>query len=127
MRMLNADGYNVTQATVSRDIKDLKLIKLSLANGKYRYSTAGNGATREPETRFISLCSQNGISADFAENICVIKCMSGTANAICAAIDVHNYPNIVGTLAGDDTIFVLFKSDIEAEDFASKMNGIIGS
>jgi len=124
LKMLNDSGYNVTQATVSRDIKELKLVKVTTSNGKYRYNVGTRSNSNEPESRFISMCEQNAISSDFAGNICVIRCLSGTANAICAAMDVAR-SDIVGTIAGDDTIFILFKTAQQAEDFSAHILRII--
>ena len=124
LKMLNDSGYNVTQATVSRDIKELKLVKVTTSNGKYRYSVGARSNSNEPESRFISMCEQNALSSDYAGNICVIRCLSGTANAICAAIDVAK-SDIVGTIAGDDTIFILFKTPLQAEDFCRHILRII--
>ncbi|HNX14678.1 MAG TPA: arginine repressor [Oscillospiraceae bacterium] len=124
LKMLNDSGYNVTQATVSRDIKELKLVKVTTSNGKYRYSVGTRSNLNEPESRFISMCEQNAITSDFAGNICVIRCLSGTANAICAAMDVARN-DIVGTIAGDDTIFILFKTPQQAEDFSAHILRII--
>lgn len=123
LKLLSSEGHKVTQATVSRDIKELKLSKVAGKGGKYRYS--GGMGVNEPESRFITLCSQNATSVDTAKNMSVIRCLSGTAGAVCAAIDHNNYPNVVGTIAGDDTILIIFKSDTEAAEFSKKAASII--
>lgn len=120
-------GFSVTQATVSRDIKELKLIKISRDNGTYRYTSTIQSSTNESAQRFASLCLQTGRSADHAGNITVIRCMSGTASALCVCLDAMTDCDIVGTVAGDDTIFVLFREPEEAEAFANRINEILRS
>ena len=113
---LRADGYDVTQSTVSRDIKQLRL----LADGKYRYQ-ASPSAEKGAKNNFHTIFSSSVISVETAMNIVVVKTFSGMAQAACAALDMMSFDVIVGTLAGDDTIMVVCK-DIEAaqkctEDF----------
>ncbi|WP_316607407.1 arginine repressor [uncultured Ruminococcus sp.] len=117
---LRADGYDVTQSTVSRDIKQLRLTKTLLADGKYRYQ-ASPSAEKGAKNNFHTIFSSSVISVETAMNIVVVKTFSGMAQAACAALDMMSFDVIVGTLAGDDTIMVVCK-DIEAaqkctEDF----------
>lgn len=101
-------GFNVTQATVSRDIKELRLVKKMTENGIYKYAAP-------EENRFkknIFIDTVTGI--DYAMNTVVVRCHTGMAQAACAALDSMDYNGIVGTLAGDDTIFVLMKTEAEA-------------
>ncbi len=121
MTRLNDSGFNVTQATVSRDIKELKLIKVSGSNGKYRYSQSAKKTADENGTRFLTLCRHSAVSSDFAGNICVVRCMSGSANALCAALDSVETSGLVGTIAGDDTIFALFRTPEEASAFSVRV------
>lgn len=101
VEMLNADGYNVTQATVSRDIKKLGLLK-SFENGVNKYVLK-----KENSTNNDFLLIKNGVlSVDTAQNLVVVKCKSGLANAICVLVDDLDFVGLVGTLAGDDTIFI---------------------
>ena len=106
---LRENGFEVTQATVSRDIKELRLVKAMSPSGQYRYmvSTAPGDEYLE---KFYTIFSGSVISVDFAGNTCVLKCYSGLAQAACAAIDAMHFDGIVGTLAGDDTIFVLCRT-----------------
>ena len=113
LRRLREEGYDVTQATVSRDIKELRLIKALSPDGKYQYST-GQESSKDLSSKFAFLLADNAVSVSFVGNILVIKCLTGMANAVCAAMDLVEWEGIVGTLAGDDTIFVLMQSAEEA-------------
>lgn len=102
---LKEAGYKATQATISRDIKDLRLVKTLGSNGKYRYMTAENRSA-DLRADFAQLFSGSVTTLDRAGNLVVIKTYSGMANAVCAAMDSTENPAVVGTIAGDDTIFV---------------------
>ena len=107
-------GYDVTQATVSRDIKELKLVKTTTDNGKTKYIIPK--AINDNENRFNAIFTSSVISVDYALNTVVIKCSVGTAQAACASFDNMKYLDIVGTIAGDDTIFVLMRSEASASN-----------
>ncbi len=111
LRYLRESGFDVTQATVSRDIKELRLIKSLSRNGKYKYSTGGETGN-DMSSKFFSLFSDAVLSVEGAQNILVIKTMNGMAQAVCAALDASFAQSFVGTLAGEDTIFAVCK-DIE--------------
>lgn len=113
MQKLNEMGYKITQATVSRDIKYLKLIKTPVSSGQYKYSYVNNDA-EDFSGKYYSILSHSVTSVDYAGNMAVIKCFAGMANAACAAMDSLEIENIVGTLAGDDTIFVLCRNEESA-------------
>ena len=117
LRLLRDEGFDVTQATVSRDIKELRLVKTQTGNGKYRY-TAPKDGSRDMSSRFFSLFSENTISVQSACNIVVIKSLTGMAQAVCAAMDSLHWEGIVGTLAGDDTIFVVTQDEECARRFS---------
>lgn len=104
MRLKEA-GYKATQATISRDIKDLRLVKTLGSNGKYRYLTA-DSRSADLRSDFVQLFSGSVTTIDRAENLVVIKTYSGMANAVCASLDAAENAAVVGTIAGDDTIFV---------------------
>ena len=106
---LRENGFEVTQATVSRDIKELRLVKAMSPSGQYRYM-AGAAQGDEYLAKFYTIFSGSVISVDYAGNTCVVKCYAGMAQAACAAIDAMHFEGIVGTLAGDDTIFVLCRT-----------------
>ncbi|MDK2918927.1 MAG: transcriptional regulator of arginine metabolism [Candidatus Petromonas sp.] len=110
---LKNNGFNVTQATVSRDIKELRLIKVLTKNGKYKYATIKQqeGVLSD---RLIKIFKDTVLSIDYAENIIVFKTLVGAANAAAAALDAIDLKEKVGTIAGDDTIFLLvrYKKDV---------------
>lgn len=118
LELLCEEGYDVTQATVSRDIKELRLVKATDSNGNYRYKALGGDSV---PPKFEGIFSGAVISVVPAVNDVVVKCYSGTANAACAAIDNIGYPEIIGTLAGDDTIFIITKSEQDAKSLAKKL------
>lgn len=107
-------GFSVTQATVSRDIKQLSLIKTMGESGSYKYSlprSEQDGGSKSTLKRFFA---DAVYSIDRAMNTVVIRCHSGMASAVCARLDSAGYGSIVGTLAGDDTIFVLMRTEEDA-------------
>jgi len=108
--LLTAEGYQVTQATVSRDLKELKLVKKVGPDGKSYYSV-GVRENERHRARYDSILSDAVLSVDFALNTCVIKTHAGMANAVGAALDALAFDGVVGTLAGDDTIFVLCRNE----------------
>ena len=110
---LRADGYDVTQSTVSRDIKQLRLTKTLLPDGKYRYQ-ASPSSEKGAKNNFHTLFSSSVISIEQAMNIVVVKTFSGMAQAACAALDMMSFDTIVGTIAGDDTIMVICKDPEQA-------------
>ncbi len=101
-------GFNVTQATVSRDIKELRLLKVLTKDGRYKYATIKQQESVISD-RFIKLFRDSVTSIDSAENMIVIKTLTGAANAAAAALDTLDLKDLVGSLAGDDTIFLLIR------------------
>ena len=124
MQKLNDLGYKVTQATVSRDIKYLKLIKTPVASGQYKYSYVNN-ESEDFSGKYYSILSHSVTSVDYAGNMAVVKCYAGMANAACAAMDNLEIENIVGTLAGDDTIFVLCRDEQSAGSFKEYIDKVV--
>ena len=108
---LNQAGFTVTQATVSRDIKELRLIKTLSPNGNYHYTTHGEkGGRVDLSFKFHAIFAEAVNSIDYAQNLVVIKCYTGMANAACAALDSIRWDGLVGTIAGDDTIMCAIRS-----------------
>ncbi|MBP0989677.1 MAG: arginine repressor [Oscillospiraceae bacterium] len=118
IKKLCEKGFDVTQATVSRDIRELRISKVQTNTG-YRYFSNDNAETKLGN-KYLEILKQSVKNVDFAGNIAVVKCYTGTANAACAAVDSIHTADIVGTLAGDDTIFVLLKNEDTAKDFVEK-------
>ena len=106
---LNQEGFRVTQATVSRDIRDLKLMKVPSGDGGQRYAVHQNGESGMGE-KYIRVLKDGFLSMDRAENILVIKTVAGMASAVCAALDAMKWSEIVGSIAGDDTIMCAIRS-----------------
>ncbi|MBQ9264719.1 MAG: arginine repressor [Clostridia bacterium] len=107
-------GIAVTQATVSRDIKELRLLKVLSGKGGYKYATADK-AEHGLTDRFVRMFKESVLSINFANNIIVIKTLSGSANVAAEAIDSMRMPEILGTMAGDNTILVIVQNEAEAE------------
>lgn len=116
---LRENGFNVTQATVSRDIKELRLIKVLSDAGTYKYATVDTTEAGLQE-RFIRIFSQSVVNIAYAGNLIIIKTIPGTANAAAEAIDSVKWREIVGTLAGDNTIFVAIKDTKTVPDVMKK-------
>jgi transcriptional regulator of arginine metabolism len=113
VEMLNAEGFNVTQATISRDIRELKLTKVSTGNGGQKYAVLTSGDIQVSE-RLRRVFRDGVISMDYAQNIIVIKTLNGMAMAVAAALDSMGNNEIMGTIAGDDTIFCVVKTEQKA-------------
>ena len=121
---LREHGFDVTQATISRDIKELKLIKKIGTDGKSVYSTS-TSLTDVLSTKYNAIFSSTVISVDYAINTCVIKTHVGMANAACAAIDAMHWDGVLGTLAGDDTIFVLCRDESNTANFCDSVKALV--
>lgn len=120
--LLTKEGYNVTQATISRDIKALRLIKIVGSSGAYKYAKAGSKKISD-ETN--SIISQSAVSVDYAQNIVIIKTHSGMAQGAAAIIDSMKMAEIMGTIAGDDTIMCVAKTEEEALRLTAKINELM--
>ena len=111
-------GFHATQATISRDIREMRLVKTLSPSGSYYYSVPSQ---KHPEAEALNIDSvflESIRSVDFAGNFVVVKCHSGMANAVCVAVDTGGWNGLVGTIAGDDTIFLLMRTQHQAEEFA---------
>lgn len=106
LNKLRENGFNVTQATVSRDIKELRLLKSLSPDGKYRYTSMKKSAS-DLQGNLQNFFNSSVINVKSAQNMVVIKTTAGMANALCASIDSMDFEGIIGTIAGDDTIFIV--------------------
>ena len=113
-------GFDVTQATVSRDIKELRLVKTMVSDGKYRYASSVSDSNADIGTKY-AVFSQSTKSVDCAGNMVVVKCFNGMANAACAVLESMDYKEIVGTLSGDDTILVVVRSEEQAAKLTQEL------
>lgn len=125
LKKLNENGFRVTQATVSRDIKELRLVKVQSGDGGYRYSVNTQREAVDMSFKFHAVFSESVTNIDCAENIVVIKCYVGMANAACAALDSIHWSGVVGTLAGDDTIFCVMRDKQGAADFMEQLGRLL--
>jgi len=123
---LNENGYKVTQATVSRDIKELRLVKVQAGAG-YKYSLGGGKESVDMSFKFHAVFSESVLSIDSAENIVVIKCYPGMANAACAALDSVRWKDVVGTIAGDDTAICIMREKAAAAAFTAQLQKLLKS
>jgi transcriptional regulator of arginine metabolism len=124
LRHLREAGFDVTQATVSRDIKELRLIKTLSGSGRYKYSTGSDGSA-DMSSKFHSLFTDSALSVDYAMNMLVIKCMNGMAQAVCASMDAMYWKDFVGTLAGEDTILVVCRTEAAARETMEELQKLI--
>ncbi len=124
IQKLLADGFDVTQATVSRDIRELKLIKVMNGQGSYKYIQPTRGES-SGNVKFNTALVESIVSVKYAANIVVIKTFSGLANAVASGVDNLNNPHILGCVAGDDTIIAV-TSDIDAaKEISEKIRHMI--
>ncbi|SHJ48802.1 arginine repressor [Paramaledivibacter caminithermalis] len=121
---LKKNGFNVTQATVSRDIKELRLIKVLTKNGKYKYA-AIKQQDNVVSDRLIKIFRDSVLGIDHSGNIIVLKTLSGAANAAAEAIDVLDLKGVTGTMAGDNTIFVLVSEDIDKKEIIDEFKKLM--
>ena len=126
LRQLNIAGFTVTQATVSRDIKELRLVKKLASNGQYRYATGHNDDKYNISFKFHAIFTESVNNVDYAQNIVVLKCYTGMASAACAAMDSMEWQGVVGTLAGDDTILIVMRNEEAAIDLVAQLKKLLG-
>ncbi|MBO4235740.1 MAG: arginine repressor [Firmicutes bacterium] len=122
--MLKAEGFDVTQATISRDIKDLQLIKVLTPGGKYKYavSTQQNSPISD---RFVKIFRETITSFASAQNLVVVKTLAGCASAAGEAIDSIDLPHVVGSIAGDNTLLIIVDSEENIEEILSIFNNML--
>lgn len=121
--LLNKAGFNVTQATVSRDIRELKLTKATMQSGKQKYVATVKESSFVTE-RLNRVFRDGIVSIDYAQNIVVIKTLVGMAMAVAAALDSMENSEIMGTIAGDDTIFCVVKNESKAVKLTENLKAI---
>ena len=121
---LRREGFESTQATVSRDIRELQLLKSSDGNGEYVY-TAPDVGSSAAGSKYARVPADAGTGTAIASNLLVIRTYAGMANAACAAIDSMGWPQVVGSIAGDDTIFIACPSQNDAVELSGILKEII--
>lgn len=122
---LRARHMRVTQATISRDIKELFLIKVPADGGRYRYAVSLHEVMHFSEGRMKRIFKDNVVLCDFSENIVLVKTIPGAAATVAAALDASDWQEIIGTVAGDDSIFVLVKPKDTAENIVERIQELL--
>ncbi|MBE5936310.1 MAG: arginine repressor [Lachnospiraceae bacterium] len=122
--LLMQEGHNVTQATVSRDIRELKLSKVSTEDGKQKYAILNNFDIEMSE-KYIRVLKDGYLAMEPAQNIVVIRTVTGMGMAVATAIDILEISGIVGCIAGDDTVFCAIKSDDKIQDVMEKLGKLV--
>lgn len=122
--LLRKSGYKVTQATISRDIKELQLIKTLSSTGKYKY-TVGVSVDQPISDRYVKIFKETIQTVVSSGNIIVVKTLSGCANAACEAIDTLNFSNIIGSIAGDNTLFLVVNEPGNVPALVNQFNEMI--
>lgn len=122
--MLRESGFEVTQATISRDIKELHLVKTLSSSGKYKY-TVSNSKDLPVSDRFVKIFRQTVTSVDYSGNIIIVKTLSGCANAAGEAIDTSNIPHIKGSLAGDNTLLLIADDPDNVPEIIEEFNNML--
>ncbi len=124
--MLKEEGYNVTQATISRDIRQLKITKIATENGRQKYA-AITTMDSEFSERIIRVFRDAVVSVDFAQNIIVIKTLTGMGMAVAVTLDNMESSDILGSIAGDDTVFCVARTNSQAVEFIQRLTRIINA
>ena len=122
---LQEQGITCTQATISRDIKQLQLIKEPMGQGKYRYAVSVQRNRLNVADKLRTIFRESIVSVDYAQNIVVIKTMAGLANAAAAALDSMSIPYMVGSLAGDDTAMLVMRDTDSARSFCDEIHEML--
>ena len=118
-------GFNSTQATISRDIKELRIVKELTSFGTYRYTTSSKEGSHTFSARLNTIFRECITGFDYAQNIVVIKTMPGLANAAASAIDAMNMSVVLGSIAGDDTVFVVMRDTNAAAAFCGEIRNLL--
>ena len=123
-RRLKESGLDVTQATISRDIRELRLVKVTEPGGEYHYAVGKTKEKYQASHKFYSIYLASVINVDVTNNLVVIKCYTGMAQAVCACIDSLDWQGIVGTISGDDTILIIARDDEAALEMVKSLREI---
>lgn len=118
-------GFRCTQATISRDIKDLRIVKELTSLGSYRYATSANELSGTFSTRLNTIFRECVVSFDYAQNIIVVRTLPGLASAAASAIDAMNMSAVVGSLAGDDTVMIVMRDTNTAATFCGEIRNLL--
>ena len=122
---LQAAGFRGTQATISRDIKELRIVKELTTLGTYRYTVSSSEMIGSFSSRLNTIFRESVVSFDYAQNIIVVRTLPGLAPAAASAMDAMNLSPVVGTLAGDDTVMIIMRDSNAAAAFCGEIKNLI--
>lgn len=125
LERLEQRGIRSTQATISRDIKQMHLIKEPVGQGVYKYTVSGNRTKLNFAEKLRTIFRESIVSIDYAQNVVVLKTMPGLASAACSALDNMEITYMVGSLAGDDTAFLLMRDTVSAASFCEEIKEML--
>ena len=125
LQELLSAGFTSTQATISRDIKELRIVKELTSFGTYRYTTAAREVPNSFSGRLNTIFRECVTNFDYAQNIIVIHTLPGLANAAASALDAMNMSVVLGTIAGDDTVFIVMRDNNSAAAFCGEIKGLL--
>lgn len=125
LALLQREGFRGTQATISRDIKELRIVKELTGAGAYRYAASSNEMAISFSSRLNTIFRECMVSLDYAQNIVVLHTLPGLASAAGSAVDAMNFGSVLGTLAGDDTVMIVMRDTNAAAAFCSEVNSLI--
>lgn len=123
---LQEEGFRGTQATISRDIKELRIVKELTSLGTYRYTTSSSDFGGSFSARLNTIFRECVISFDYAQNIIIIRTLPGLASAAGSAVDAMNLSTVVGSLAGDDTVMIVMRDTNAAATFCGEIKHLLG-
>ena len=125
LTLLQNEGFRATQATISRDIKELRIVKELTGLGAYRYTVANSEVPSTFSARLNTIFRECVTSFDYAQNIIVVHTLPGLANAAASALDTMNMSVVLGTIAGDDTVFIVMRDNNSAAAFCGEIKGLL--
>ena len=125
LEVLRSRGFSTTQATISRDIKDLRMVKELTGSGGYRYAMSDRKSSAASDTRLRNIVREGVVSAEVAQKIVVVRTMPGLASAACSALDGMEIEGMVGSLAGDDTGILIMRDNASAQQFVGEIHKLL--
>ena len=126
IELLKAEEYYVTQATISRDIRELDLIKISTQRGTYKYTVSSHAENEKKKATHLGNARVRSlVSIDFAQNIIVVKTVPGMSNAIAIEIERIHMPEMLGCVAGDDTVIMVMRNEDKAMDISARLRELL--
>ena len=124
--LLQKEGFRGTQATISRDIKELRIVKELSSLGTYRYTTSANEVSGSFTSKLNTIFRECVVDFDYAQNIIVVRTLPGLASAAGSAIDTMNLSTVVGSISGDDTVMIVMRDNNAAAAFCGEIKNLIG-